>query len=300
MVITRLVPKGQSLPTRDPEAAPLACGMCTGRGFSQLARFTAPPQGETRFGFADYARTLWRCDCCGHVVNRHGLDLEALYVGQYRDATYGDRLKSIYDRIMALPEGRSDNRGRVRRIEAWCQSQSLPCPGRLLDVGAGLGVFPAAMAERGWQVVALDPDPVACDHLRDVVEVETWCGSFDPRDNFTAPKAQRFDLITFNKVLEHIVPMVETLARAHRFLAPGGQVYVELPDGEGALADAGPDREEFFVEHHCAFSLPSFSLLARRAGYRIEMLERVREPSGKFTLRGFLSPDITPDLLNDA
>lgn len=296
MVITDLTTRlGAQL---DPEAAPVACGMCAARGFTHVARFTEPPQGETRFGFEDYARTLWRCDCCGHIVNRHSLDLDTLYVGQYRDATYGDALKGTFERIMALPSGRSDNRQRVARIHQWCRFQRLPCPGRALDVGSGLGVFPAAMREMGWQVVALDPDPVACDHLRDVAEVETWCGSFSPDDDFTPPDGRRFDLISFNKVLEHIVPMVATLARAHRFLAPGGQVYLELPDGEGALADAGPDREEFFVEHHCAFSLPSFSLLARRAGYRVEMLERVREPSGKFTLRGFLSPDVTPNLLH--
>jgi len=79
------------------------------------------------------------------------------------------------------------------------------------------------------------------------------------------------------------------LARTHDVLVPGGLVYVELPDAEGALGDPdGPSREEFAIEHYCAFSATSYTMLARRAGFRVELLERLVEPSGKYTLRGFL------------
>jgi hypothetical protein len=77
------------------------------------------------------------------------------------------------------------------------------------------------------------------------------------------------------------------LRRARGCLAPGGFVYVEVPDGEAA-ADAGADREEFFVDHWHVFSPASLALLARQAGFRTIALERLREPSGKFTLRAFL------------
>ena len=68
------------------------------------------------------------------------------------DATYaGTRLAATYERIMALPPERSDNVQRVGRISA-----RLPA-GRVLDVGSGLGVFPARMAQAGWQAVANAP-----------------------------------------------------------------------------------------------------------------------------------------------
>ena len=56
------------------------------------------------------------------------------------------------------------------------------------------------------------------------------------------------------------------LARARSFVAEGGVVYVEVPDGEARGRD-GPGREEFFVEHLHVFSAASLALLADRAGF---------------------------------
>ena len=46
-------------------------------------------------------------------------------------------------------------------------------------------------------------------------------------------------------------------------------------------------REEFFIEHYHAFSLASIGLLIEKAGLTILSIERLREPSGKYTLRAF-------------
>ena len=78
------------------------------------------------------------------------------------------------------------------------------------------------------------------------------------------------------------------LRRSQQFVAPGGFVYLELPDGEMA-AEAGAGREEFFVEHLHVFSFVSIAMLADRAGFRPLAVERLQEPSTKFTLRAFLS-----------
>ena len=58
------------------------------------------------------------------------------------------------------------------------------------------------------------------------------------------------------------------LARARDFVAHGGVVYVEVPDGEAA-AEEGAAREEFFVEHLHVFSAASLALLADRAGFAL-------------------------------
>jgi SAM-dependent methyltransferase len=184
---------------------------------------------------------------------------------------------------MALPPERSDNRQRVARIEAYVAARDAGLPRRALDVGAGLGVFPAALTAGGWDCLAIDPDPRAAAHIGAATGAAARCGDFS-----ALPAEPRFALVSFNKVLEHVRPMVAMLARARDWLVPRGLVYVELPDGEAALA-AGPEREEFFVEHYCAFSLASFALLARQAGFQAERVERLREPSGKFTLYGFLT-----------
>jgi SAM-dependent methyltransferase len=257
-----------------------SCPICAAEALEQVFTYDAPPEGETRFDLRGqhYRREILRCPVCGHLVSRHDLDLTGLYEGAYMDATYaGDRLRATYDRIMSLPPEASDNMARVARIVA-----ELPGQRTLLDVGSGLGVFPARMKEAGWNVTALDPDPRAAEHLREEVGVESIQADF-----MLCGEAGRFALVSFNKVLEHVPDPVAMLARAKGFLEPGGTVYVELPDGECAVGE-GPGREELFIEHHHAFSMASLCLLATRAGFTVRRCERLREPSDKLTLAAFL------------
>jgi SAM-dependent methyltransferase len=259
------------------------CGICEGP-VERVASFDAPPPGEPVYGLADYHRELWSCLRCRHVWNRHAIDLSGLYLGPYREVGYG-QLAERFERIMALPPERSDNRLRIARVDAEARrllGLTAGQPASLLDVGSGLAVFPAAMKDRGWRVTALDPDPVNAEHARLRAGAEAITGDF-----FTARFDLRYDLISLNRVLEHVVPMRAMLERAASLLNPGGVLYVEVPDGEIALADGGPGCEEFFVDHYGAFSVASLALLAASAGLRVERLERCRDPSGKYTLYAF-------------
>jgi SAM-dependent methyltransferase len=260
----------------------VSCPACGGTELETAFAYDEPPPGETDFGLSaeEYRRGYLRCESCGHWVARLSIPVERLYSGEYVDATYGSGMQTAYERIMALPPERSDNVQRVGRIVARLGER-----GRVLDVGSGLAVFPARMKEAGWDVTALDPDPRAAEHARSVVGVEAACGDF-----FEVDGLGRFDLVTLNKVLEHVQDPVAMLAHTRDFLEPGGAAYVEVPDAEGAASDPdGPGREEFFIEHLHVFSMESLRLVAERAGFRVDGSERLREPSGKYTLVAFLS-----------
>jgi SAM-dependent methyltransferase len=261
---------------------------CDRRFDERAFDYDAPPAGETRFDLSGqvYRRAYARCTLCGHWYSQHGLDLGPLYGGAYVESTYGARMRQTFERILALPSDQSDNAGRVARILAFA-AMRFPRAKRptLLDVGSGLAVFAAKMKEAGWQCTALDPDSRAAAHAREVVGVAAVAGDFM---SIGPPALGCFDVVTFNKVLEHVEDPVAMLARAAGVLADGGFVYVEVPDGEAAAAE-GPEREEFFIEHHHVFSPASVALTAARAGFAPLAIERLREPSTKFTLRAFLA-----------
>lgn len=260
-----------------------SCPVTGAEDWRLIKSYDAPALGETDFGLSPYRRDLLQSPSTGHVVNRHAMDLSGLYDSGYWDRTYGGgRMAKTFDKIMGLPPSRSDNRGRVAFVDGYCRDAGLT-DRSLLDVGSGLAVFPAAMREAGWRATALDPDPRSATHAEEKAGVEGLVADF-----MTELPDRRFGLVSFNKVLEHVPDPVAMLTRAKAVLVPGGLVYVELPDGEAALAAEGPDREEFFVEHYCAFSSVSYAMLARRAGFFLDLFERVIEPSGKYTLRGFL------------
>ena len=266
------------------------CPLCGATQQEFAHRYASPPAGETDFSIptAEYAREYRRCGACCHLAAALELDLDSLYGGEYVDATYAEgKLLETYERINALPPERSDNAQRVQRIDQWWEDTRPHIPRTLLDVGSGLGVFPARMKTLGWTCTALDPDPRATRHARDHVGVDVVQADFMEADD-----VGRFNLITFNKVLEHVRDPVAMLARSTDILGPEGVVYVEVPDGEMAATDPlGFEREEFFIEHLHVFSMQSLSILADRAGFATLQAERLHEPSGKYTLYAFLSPE---------
>jgi SAM-dependent methyltransferase len=273
-----------------PPGAPTC--LCPIAQLSVVHVFEQPPAGEIPFAAIQgqpYRRQLLRCGRCGHFVSWHSLHDGSLYTGDYVTANYADEagIRRTFDRINNLPPEQSDNVARVRRIQEFAAGHfaaERPRPWSVLDVGSGLGVFPHRMKQAGWACTALDPDPRSARHARETVGVQAVCGSFGEVDDLGT-----FDLITFNKVLEHVREPATLLARSGQHLAPGGFVYVELPDGEAAFADS-PAREEFFIDHFHVFSLTSLAQLASRAGLQVRAIERLREPSGKYTLRAFLAP----------
>ena len=248
--------------------------------------YAAPPEGETKFDWKgqDYSRGYDRCLACGHWFGVHALDLDDLYSGAYVESTYGDRMAATFERIISLPSEKSDNAGRRQRLLDFAAEQLAPSSNpTLLDVGSGLGVFPYAMKEAGWICTALDPDPRACAHITERVEVSVINADF-----LTAGVEQlgTYDVVSLNKVIEHVEDPCSMLRKAADATESGGFVYVEVPDGDGA-ATAGQGREEFFVEHHHVFSAASLSSTVERSGLHVARVERLVEASGKYTLACF-------------
>jgi SAM-dependent methyltransferase len=222
------------------------------------------------------------------------MDLSSLYQADYVDATYGglEGIRRNFDRVMGLDPAKSDNAGRVQRVVAFAEAHfGMAAPLSILDVGSGLGVFLAKVRQStSWTCTAMEPDPRFAQHVRDVLGIEAVA-----EDYLTNEWNRQFDIITLNKVLEHVEDPAVMLSRCRRDLSPNGLLYVELPDGECAARDAdGFGREEFFIEHHHVFTMASMELATRNAGFLSVATERLREPSGKYTLRSFLRPAGNP------
>lgn len=264
---------------------------CQGADLSTIFTYDKPPEGEVRFRFSDrdhYYREVKRCDVCGHFVSVHDMDTSRLYKEDYVSSNYGEAgILETFNRINALDPAKSDNVGRVNRILEYAsnhfQKEEGKPPYSVLDIGSGLCVFLHRMKEAGWDCTALDPDGRCAEHAQDVVGVKAVCGNFMEVEGLVC-----YDLITFNKVLEHVEDPVTLLQKSLKHLNPNGLVYVEVPDGEMA-AKEGKGREEFFIDHIHVFSAISLVMVARQAGFIPVLIERLQEPSTKYTLRAFLT-----------
>lgn len=258
------------------------CWLCGSTQAELLVTLHQRPGYETDFGFQPYERSIYRCQRCGVYFNIHHHITPDFYQGTYNQATYQQLIAEKYDRIRALPLEQSDNKQRVKRIvDFFAPHTDLT----VLDIGSGLSVFGGELQTHGFRCYCLDPDPRAVQHALDYVGLAGGhAGTLE-----TFQSELRFDLITLNKVLEHVTQPVAMLQAALQWLAPQGVIYIELPDGEHAAQAGGiVEQEEFYLEHFTVYTPSALNYLVTQAGLKTIHTAAIHEPSHKYTLYSFL------------
>jgi len=266
------------------------CPICGATSATHCIDITFRPEYEVDYQIPEsrYHRSVFRCDTCDVFINDHDLLGQLFYSGEYNQTTYGIRFRARYDKIMSLPPEKSDNKQRAARIHEFLQQKKkLPEKTRVLDIGSGLGVFSGEMLRYGYQMFVVDPDKLAVDHALEVVGVhDAWVGSIETfAEKYTD---EGFDLITLNKVLEHVQQPVHALKAVKNLAQDEGVIYIELPDGEAASQAEGiAKRQEFCVDHLTVYSLFSLERLIKNAGLNLNEIQRIHEPSDKYTIYCF-------------
>lgn len=98
---------------------------------------------------------------------------------------------------------------------------------RILDVGAGPGLFLLTGRARGWQVKGVEPSRQAAAYSRDTLGLDV---SEVFLDKDSASSLGRFDAINMSLVLEHLPDPSGMLAMAHGLLSEGGLICIVAPN----------------------------------------------------------------------
>lgn len=100
--------------------------------------------------------------------------------------------------------------------------------GRLLEIGPWIGMFSFNAKESGFQVEAIEMDPIASAFMRDTlgIPVEATNDVLGALER----SAARYDVIALWHSLEHISTPCDVFASVSRKLAPGGILVVAIPD----------------------------------------------------------------------
>ena len=235
------------------------------------------PKIETDFGIKKdlYFREFYECINCGHFYSKHKLNLSNIYSGKYIVSTYGNlnNIEKRFNFIINLKKSVSDNKKRADRVEKFIKSNNLKKKLTLLDIGAGIGVFAYEMKLKGFKVYGYEKDYNLKKHLKNNVKI-----------NLIKKKSQikKFDLISINKVLEHVSEPRMFVSKYKKYLGKNSYFYIEVPDVKAKLN--GKESEEFAIEHHHVFSVYSLRSFLESVGLSIKMIKGIKEPSGKFTI----------------
>jgi len=270
------------------------CAICGGALGRELLRITVPDRFERHVGIAaeGYARSWVECEGCGAATNvlakGNRAKLDAIAAGYYEVDLAGGSVADKFAKVMALPPERSDNAQRVARVAAFADAWLPPetaCP-RVLDIGAGTGVFLARFlaqpGRRAWSGTGVEPDPAAAAHLRALARFAVVEGMFTDSSRLAG-----FDLVTLNKVVEHLPQPLALVREAAGALEPArGLLYIELPDT--LTVSHRPPSDNILGALHCHLYNPSsVAALLARAGLVALRIERLFEPSGKISVAAF-------------
>jgi SAM-dependent methyltransferase len=100
----------------------------------------------------------------------------------------------------------------------------------MLDIGCGRGESLAAAARLGWEARGVEPSAEFAIEGRRELGVAIDVGTVEGRYSEAS-----FGLVLLSGVLEHVYEPRRLLAEAQRVLAPGGLLYIDVPNERSLL-----------------------------------------------------------------
>jgi SAM-dependent methyltransferase len=224
--------------------------------------------------YLQFAQFQWlRCDC-GAIYKQENPDATSKGELFGEEGHYGKRYGARHAHRVA--------KSRRQILDALNHTQ----PGPLLDLGCSLGYTLEAARGLGLEAVGADLSPLAVQHCREL-GFET---AIAPLEALPFADA-RFQVVTMKHVLEHTAQPRLALVEVRRVLAPGGAVFIAVPDAGYWKARRDPARSRFYrpdahggAEHQVYYTPAVLARLAVTAGFKVaaihpQRLHRLASPT---------------------
>ncbi len=148
----------------------------------------------------------------------------------------------------------------MARATRQCQiiAEVAKTPGKLLDLGAGIGTFVMMARKAGWQACGTE----RCDSAIERARLEN--GVELTKD---IPSCE-YDMVTLWDVIEHLRKPGEILELLRKFLKPGGKIILETGNYESwPHLQQGDKWTLYQMDHLYYFTPTSLSALLKKTGF---------------------------------
>jgi SAM-dependent methyltransferase len=187
--------------------------------------------------------------------------IEELYSDDYYSGFYAKSMLPLF-------ETRKEKIGRRKFAQSvlhWGGDK----PGRVLDIGAGIGEVTDVFHEQGWLSHATEMNSVAAEWLNQRGYEEVFHGPLD-----TYVTDNKFDVAMAWGVVEHVIDPDAFLQQVFELLKPGGLFVSEVPHGQSLLIDysrkTGMDPKRILMgeQHIVLYSTDAYVALHERNGFK--------------------------------
>lgn len=167
----------------------------------------------------------------------------------------------------------------IAKRDGYFRHIPLPTGKRLLDVGCGAGRFIRIAKKLGAIEQGVEPSAYAAD-VASRQGLRVFNGTLEDYAK-QAPAGTHFDVITANHVVEHVPRPVETLQVMRQLLAPGGYIWIAVPNAAYSLCRAlkGRWHSSDLPFHLMQFTPASIAETGRRAGLEVRAQRTESIPS---------------------
>ena len=246
-----------------------SCLLC-GKGELQYVRRyrTNSSYGKEVF----HKSTLAVCRHCGFVqaVSRPPFDVLAdYYVQDYRQGCICTGGGDVAD-ISEYPKDNLYYYNRGQSIAELLHDYVRKEAPRILDVGAGYGHILYALGQQfpDSERVAIEYSEICVPFLESLkIQVHTR-----PVEEALADNRKPFDLVVLSHVLEHLLDPVPVLKLIREHLAPGGVLYIEVPNIPSSSLLKYPDHvwaPRFDEPHITFFSQETLRKMLKATGFEV-------------------------------
>jgi 2-polyprenyl-3-methyl-5-hydroxy-6-metoxy-1,4-benzoquinol methylase len=196
------------------------------------------------------------CRACGTLVSR-ALQRDGIYSEEYwsKRQTEHHGLPDIRERArLDLPE----------RCTHWLRrllDLRLP-PARVLDVGCAHGGYVALLGWAGFEAVGTELSPWVTRFAKETFGVRVVTGPVEDQDF----KAESFDVIVLNDVIEHLSDPLRTMSHCAKLLAKDGFFVIQTPEYIEHLSYAHlRAKNDLFLKHMDRNNEEHLYLFSRRS-----------------------------------
>jgi 2-polyprenyl-3-methyl-5-hydroxy-6-metoxy-1,4-benzoquinol methylase len=220
--------------------------------------FSAP----TTRGLDQRQWSVFECSSCGHQFMNPQPSWQELQVYYNNEYIAYQPAHGSEDSNDEREVAKAKRNGFIRHIP-------VPAGLRVLDVGCGGGWFLRICKELGAIVQGVEPSEYATEMARKQ-GLQVFCGTLEEYIG-QAPDDTQFDIITANHVVEHLPDPVKTLRSMKRVLAPGGYVWIAVPNAAYPICRAlkGRWHSSDLPYHLMHFTPASMAVAGHRAGFKV-------------------------------
>lgn len=136
----------------------------------------------------------------------------------------------------------------------------------LLDIGCGNGYFLDEARKIGWDTKGIDYSDNTVNYAVNTLKLNVI-----KADLFKYTNKKKFNLITLNQVIEHLVDATKLISKCYSLLDNNGYIYIATPNMDSALSVIFKENYNYLIPpiHLTYFNIKSIKKLLEMNGFRI-------------------------------